>query len=57
MVSSIGMFCTVRFKKNITSIVMSYIILGLVVMVPLVLLVILMVIGNGIAYNQWLTIS
>ncbi len=53
MVSSIGMFCTVRFKKNITSIVMSYIILGLVVMVPLVLLVILMVIGNGIAYNQW----
>lgn len=36
MVSSIGMFCTTHFKKNISSIVMSYIILGAIFFIPLV---------------------
>jgi len=39
MVSSIGMFCTVHFKKNITSIIVSYVLLGVVVVLPFILLV------------------
>jgi len=47
MVSSIGMFCTTHFKKNISSIVMSYIILGAIFFIPLVILAVGAIILSG----------
>lgn len=38
MVSSIGMFCTTHFKRNIASIVMSYIIFGVSLFIPFILI-------------------
>lgn len=47
MVSSIGMFCTTHFKKNISSIVMSYIILGVIFIIPLVMIAVAAIIFSG----------
>lgn len=47
MVSSIGMFCTTHFKKNISSIVMSYIILGAILFIPLVIIAVVAITMNG----------
>ena len=47
MVSSIGMFCTTHFKKNISSIIMSYIILGAIFFIPIVILAVVAIIFNG----------
>ncbi len=51
MVSSIGMFCTTHFKKNISSIVMSYIIFGATIVLPLVLVIIASIFMN-VAYSN-----
>lgn len=51
MVSSIGMFCTTHFKKNITSIVMSYIILGTSYFLPLFTMGIASIMVNAINMN------
>lgn len=47
MVSSIGMFCTTHFKKNISSIVMSYIILGALLIIPLVIIAVAAIVFSG----------
>jgi ABC-type transport system involved in multi-copper enzyme maturation permease subunit len=52
MVSSIGMFCTTHFKRNIASIVMSYIIFGVILFLPLVIIAVFTIIMNGQLYNQ-----
>lgn len=51
MVSSIGMFCTTHFKKNLTSIVMSYIILGTSYFIPLFTMGIGAILINAITMN------
>lgn len=51
MVSSIGMFCTTHFKKNLTSIVMSYVILGTTYFVPLFTMGIFAILINAITLN------
>jgi ABC-type transport system involved in multi-copper enzyme maturation permease subunit len=52
MVSSIGMFCTTHFKKNISSIVMSYVILGAIFFIPLVVMAVVAIIMSGQSFNQ-----
>lgn len=47
MVSSIGMFCTTHFKKNISSIVMSYVILGAIFFIPLVIIAVAAITFSG----------
>lgn len=41
MLSSIGMFTTTHFKKNITSILMSYLILGAMMLVPVFIMMVI----------------
>lgn len=52
MVCSIGMFTTTHFKKNITSIIMSYVILGITVIAPLVFLFIAAIVAQMIRTNN-----
>jgi ABC-2 type transport system permease protein len=52
MVSSIGMFCTTHFKKNLTSIVMSYIILGTTYFAPLFTMGVGTIIMNAMTINN-----
>ncbi len=41
MLSSIGMFTTTHFKKNVTSILMSYLLLGAMMLIPVFILLII----------------
>jgi len=52
MVSAIGMFCTTHFKKNLTSIVMSYVILGTTYFVPLFTMGVAAILLNAITMNS-----
>ncbi len=51
MVSSIGMFTTTHFKKNISSIVMSYIIFGATIVLPFVMIIIVTIFMN-VSYSN-----
>jgi ABC-type transport system involved in multi-copper enzyme maturation permease subunit len=44
MLSTVGIFATTHFKRNITAIMMSYIILGLIYFIPIVLMIILSIV-------------
>lgn len=50
MVSSIGMFATTHFKKNISSIVMSYIIFGATMALPVVGLIVVGIMSNAAGF-------
>lgn len=51
MLSSIGIFTTTHFKRNITSIIMSYLILGLMMLIP-VFIITAISLGSSFMYMQ-----
>lgn len=53
MLSTVGIFATTHFKRNITAIMMSYVILGVIYFVPAIIMIILAIVSqiNGM---QWL---
>ncbi len=46
MISSIGMFCTTHFKKNISSIIVSYVIYGASLAIPAILIAVAAIISE-----------
>ncbi len=54
MLSTVGIFATTHFKRNITAIMMSYVILGVIYFVPLILMIILAIVTQ-LENMQWLS--
>lgn len=54
MISSIGIYCSIRFKKNITAIIMTYLIVGLLIVGTLIVFgVVVMIIQNVYHYSYF----